>query len=868
MPANFDWHAEEESNRTEPIYVSPENPDGPGKRQRWLLLVAAVVVVLAAGVLAWRQLRSHADDTAAAIETDVLASHELVTTAVTAVDPELLVGLLSGRNPEWTATQLALLRQGLLFDRPSLNLTWQPPLGQSPPGQSPAISVTLAADLQSAELVVRHPYRLFGGDETVVLQQTLIYRQGADRWLLSPPDDAFWGETIVAAGRYISLSFPARDQELGRRLAADIESLVGSACSTLLLSCPENLRLEITLTTDPAVWLAESGPEAALQGRRELVLPAPTLAGRPADVAGYRALYWSYGSRVLTALVTDLVGYSCCQHALFYQALLDKQLQQLGLRSWPVSTDDYRQALARQVTLAELEPLWRQNGLAGPVGLDRPEANAADPDWWLAYAVVDFLFQDPNNRQPVVEMQRRLMGADSLHEWARDLASAGTSVDRAWLRYLQQQVVAGQSSPPISLPDQDIVLMCSDGTRGTANLYRLDLANGQWVLEIGDRNFVVMMPLPDGRGLMLVEQFLINDQLLSLVWQAGQETAISQGETFYIPAGRLDPTGHYLPVIVIRPSSTAFGLLNLETCQPEDCPVLPLPGLPVWSPDGQHTLFAVDGRIALGDSRGQFVEHIGPGDEPAWLDNSTYGYLLIQEAPVLLARKISESGPDARPSGAPEVLIDPAALEAALSTVLTDTASLAGYQITHATSSYRNPGQLFLIAAPFPGQEQRPVLIRYAYPIGETAASLIAGFGADATTVGAVGRELFNLEPETFSPDGRWLILSANGPPASSFNPMTHVAYDTATGRSQLLAGRGASGILDLLGSNSWSSDSQWLLNLVDGAIIATAPSAGYQHVLTYPFTDCTMAAWIAPLRSDLAGRPTAEVDGTSKLYK
>jgi hypothetical protein len=71
-----------------------------------------------------------------------------------------------------------------------------------------------------------------------------------------------------------------------------------------------------------------------------------------------------------------------------------------------------------------------------------------------------------------------------------------------------------------------------------------------------------------------------------------------------------------------------------------------------------------------------------------------------------------------------------------------------------------------------------------------------------------------------------------------------------------------------VLGSGSWSIDGRWLLHLIDGAVIATAPGENYQHVLPYPFTDCTMASWIDSPSSNVAGRPAAEADETSKLNK
>lgn len=114
-----------------------------------------LLVLLAAGFVVYRQLDRQIDAATTAVQTDVLATHNLVQTAVSRSDLELFRSQLSGRDPAWTETQESLLADELIQGREFWG--WQPNF--SPPltladltAVSGPLALTLAPDLNSAEL--------------------------------------------------------------------------------------------------------------------------------------------------------------------------------------------------------------------------------------------------------------------------------------------------------------------------------------------------------------------------------------------------------------------------------------------------------------------------------------------------------------------------------------------------------------------------------------------------------------------------------------------------------------------------------------------------------------------------------------------
>lgn len=312
MSKQFNWQTEEDSN----WLVLPAAPQRPLHRQPWLIRLFVLIVL--AGVLAavWQQARQRVGNTTAAAQADVLAVHNLIRQAAAQTDVELFRVLLANADPAWPAAQERLLAQGLFLDRRSFGLSLPSTLDA---GDRVTVNVQMAPDLQSAEVVTAQPYvveweksRL----ETIVLQQTALYRRYDDNWRLVPPGPAFWGEWMTRKSRLFTVIYPQRDQKVAARLAADLETTVAEICDELVeIKCPAELRLILRLETDPEALAATTVPARLAvfrNGLRRLTLPTPTLVGLPSDELSYQALYQGYATQLTLAIDNHLAEWTCC----------------------------------------------------------------------------------------------------------------------------------------------------------------------------------------------------------------------------------------------------------------------------------------------------------------------------------------------------------------------------------------------------------------------------------------------------------------------------------------------------------------------------------------------------------------------------
>lgn len=303
MPAQFDWKAEDEGNWGD--FEPGKMPSTSGwrhSRRLRLLMLAAIATVLAA-VIGARQIDRFLDGNADDIEQQLLAAHQLLVDAATSGDGDLVRELIYDRLQEWTDAQVHLVDEGLFLDRYPLELYL---VGDA---EAAATTVELDPALRQALIEMRVPYQVGNdgsGEDIVRLRHVFSYRLEDDLWLLNPPPAAFWGTRSTTSGRYLTLGYPERDAELGRRLAADLEGLIGQTCFEVeKINCPEGLHLEVNLVTDPAVLAELADPAWQLTGGRSVRLPTPTLVGLPDDEAAYRALYRAYAKLVVARLITE-----------------------------------------------------------------------------------------------------------------------------------------------------------------------------------------------------------------------------------------------------------------------------------------------------------------------------------------------------------------------------------------------------------------------------------------------------------------------------------------------------------------------------------------------------------------------------------
>lgn len=837
MSGNFDWQTEEVEPWPDMMVVLP----GPERLPLWHRLSVVLVVALAliSGWVIFRQVERRITEAAARVEADVLVAHTLVLQAAQQQDVELLETVLSGRDQRWTAAQKALAKDGLLFDRSSFGFQMRPE-DVFPVVAPDNITITLASDLTAAEVTWLEPLAVTGNKgttETVSLQQTAIYRQGARNWLLSPPERRFWGEWQQARGAYVTLVYPQRDEPVARRLVHDLDAVIVRVCTQLEgVRCPAGLSLRLRLETDARSLLAVHDVETTITSGRSLDLPTPTLVGLPVDESGYQALVRGYGAHVALALITELVGYECCIHGLLYGALLDKQLSQLGLRPWPLTESGYEQLLSNPGSLRPgLGPLWTRRSLELP----------ADDEWMQVYSLADFLLMEVIPEAAVAEIQRTLGRRSSFAAWFTRISRLpydASAFNAAWLAFIYQRSASARVDLPIPLPKSDLRLVCSQRNQGVW-LHRYDWDTGRWRQEFG-RVYEsgpasgYLYPLPGESGVVLQEAFFPNAQgeVRLSAWQNGHEIfALDQspGVTassypYYFDG--TDLTGHYLVLRTLGQRRDArYQLLDLANCDQGVCETLSLPGQPLWSPDGRQTLLLGEPPVVtaaagaepdpwgaplyLGDALGQAAVALGTGIEPFWLDDEMYGYLRRTGDDVELVT--AAAGDDS-----PHVILRATDLLPLMSPIPPGNVTV--------DTVLANPGDMaqLLVTA-------RNVETKGSEQIAFFLLELTAGGRAVLTIT-----QLFQTDRPAsvsgFSPNGRWLVISTWN--AAERNNDVHL-IDLLDHETQTFA---ASGFRLL-----WSADSQWLVQPEGEYLLLRAPAYNYKRLLLHDYSNCYSAHWV-----------------------
>ena len=150
-----------------------------------------------------------------------------------------------------------------------------------------------------------------GETESIHLEVTRKFIRERDSWLLAPfgADKEYWGEWEKEEFNQLILIFPAKDGEIGRRLAPALHQLIAEICDNPDVQCPRGFSLQLRLDRNERSLpilnehLGNIGLGTSLS-LFSLNLPAPTLIGRPVDDAGYQALYSGYAGWVAAAIAS------------------------------------------------------------------------------------------------------------------------------------------------------------------------------------------------------------------------------------------------------------------------------------------------------------------------------------------------------------------------------------------------------------------------------------------------------------------------------------------------------------------------------------------------------------------------------------
>ncbi len=840
---SFEWQTEEDvSWHEEP--ASPEPPKPGRRRWPWLALVGTLVVGTAVFLL-YRQLNQRIETATNDVAADLIASYAIVQQAAVNQDENLFNSLLSGREPAWAEAQRVTISLGLLFDRPGFGLEWQP--GEV---ETAVFSQTLSPELTAAELITRQNYSLNIGNgltQTVQLERVDVYRLGEDRWLLAPPEPEFWGIIRRLEGQLVSVRYPARDEQLVHRLAADLEAKLVQLCGTAGIVCPPEVQVHLIFSPEPESLL-EATPLGALTwetrgdiltGGQAIRLPTPSLVGLPQDEVGYQALFRGYAAQMLTLAIADLTGWECCQNVPFYRAVLTYQLAELGVVAWPLAAGS---TLPTAVTLPDDFNLgsgalyWNAPFPETPIDF----AEAPGP-----YAVVDFLVNEL--RLSPVQISASLVGSNELlfGQWLTALAGppwTEATLNHAFRQHVAQWQVEPQAIPQ---PDSGLMLLCQDQVRREQGVYYYDflLEAPQLLEDVEADESMFFVSLPDGSGVAVAarkgdeqpDTYLLRDhERIDVIWN--KVVGIVSRPPLAIPT-TTDPNGRYLLWTVMPEfaTDTFYAVTDLAICQPGDsCEAIPLRGYPFWSPSAEQLLTLtvtnpwwteglVNGLLLLRQTPTSVtINSPGFGASIFWLDEERYGFLTQFQ------------------NGVQQIVVTNLGLSQR--EVLLDNNSLRGFFP--------------------PGERPNALTIQFVHPVPGIPETLII-LAADSAALQSEGtlrylfwyhteRDVWTLNPlprsgdieqqgHRFSPDGRFLLSTTPNVDQSG----THLLLqDFSRMRSYNYELQGETAFPSHFYA-SWSPDGQWLAMPELGYIRLWRQGAD-ERLLNFEGLACTNAAWVA----------------------
>ncbi|MCB8945571.1 MAG: hypothetical protein H6658_17620 [Ardenticatenaceae bacterium] len=805
--SNFEWFTDEDGD-WEALSAPPPPP--PASQRRWLLWLAGLLIVCLGGFLGYRQLTQRVAQASSFVTAELLSSYELRQQALASHDRELFESVLSGSNVAWMQAQQALFAEERLVNH------W--PLGLQPTTAVPQLlTITPAANLLAAELTVAQEYthqQPDGTQENVLLHRTDVYRQGQQRWLYAPPTPDFWGSWLTEDGRFLSLIYPQRDQAIAQQLLTDFDNHLAAYCNLPQTHCPADPLLLVRFDTQPQSLLNLSHLPTLWQKNSLLELPAPSLIGLPIDEAGYQALLGGYSQQVVAAAIRAHSGWVCCEQGLFHQALIDKQLSQLGLKEWPLTATEYANIFQSPVAgIDQLHPFWHEP----------PAFPLTGNIWPQIYGSVDFvLFRKPGSA--VADMQRTLLTAESYTDWlytfTRPTISAA-NFQREWLHFAQSQL--DDEATAVAPPTQDILLLCRANSQRTnlTTLFRYNPRTDAITTDLPRRNFLFMAPLPQANGVLLHERQVIQNRSQLLLWRDGQEVVADEHPMsvgfFHVEPRQDDLT---LYGYDFAAGQSQLDLLNVPGCQTNACASQRLNGTPYWSPDGRYALLLINNEyLQLTDAQGNSLHDIGLGSTPFWLDETHYGFAHISSN---LRSTPAELVVTAVSTNQPQTLLHLSELAAALPPPL----RLSHLTLRAITIAPHNPDLIFIAAHVRSQSDLRTLLLTYNLQTG------------NVHTIYTSPHTLGFYKPLAFSPDGNWLSVTTF---AHTSTLSDLFLYHIPTGQSQTLGSNHLFSALEY----DWSANSQWLLRLEDSFIHLIEPATGQQKIFIHELSGCSYAAWV-----------------------
>ncbi len=870
---SFDWQTEEDGEWEDETWQDKPKTAVP-PQPPWRTLLIIVVLLSVVGVVVYQQANKRLDDATTAVESDIFASHNLLSRAAASQDADLGKAVLSGRDMGWSQAQSDLMASGLFYEPLELGLT----LANRDTAFAPLfreddrfVDLVLSPDLNEAELTYGRDYLAFTDDglQPVTLQQTAVYRRGKTRWLLSPPMEEFWGDWQTVEQDNLTFIYPLRDEETMSRLTEDLPVILNEVCQKLPeLNCSSDTAIQIRFDTDPESLLDVADPANLYKANLRLNLPTPTLVGIPINNDGYQAVRNAYAAKLVAALIGDSIAYECCNHAAMFQAVMIYQLSELSLTPWPV-TQEVQRFLANSGVYTELLfPYWS--------GTDFSLIH--DENSQQLFGFVDFLLkQYIADATPLWLMAEMNNSSRAYQSWLIGLSPKGNTISASsadiisrdwWFYALTQSEALMTSDQPISLPAQDLQVGCmSSDDFEESTIYRFKLADESWVEEFNYNGLAFFNPLPNDDGVILqLVEFSEGQYWQTLLWRNGTSVEIMNMEDVYsISLGQMDPNGRFLLSYfgdVTDEAEPEPLLIDMESCQDGNCNITLLGQTPYWSPNGRQMLltdldlfetgqYTVDGRIISLNPEGfnrvasiwlrraaanaDEAIKIDDGFSPFWITDELFGYIRrVSPSSVPSFQEVVIMSID---DLEPESVIEITAVKELVPATSRSNALAFRYAIAHPT----NPDLLLLMASTQANDG-------YLFQVNRITKSAELLFPLD------MSRGEHSLG---FSPDGRFLVATgaiqqktANpGINNSTIFGALHL-YNLENGEHQTILTN--TDIFFPAFSFDWSLDGNWLAFTRDNSIIGLiAPDYDYQQTIIHDEGNCTSLSWVNPLPAD-----------------
>jgi hypothetical protein len=665
-----------------------------------------------------------------------------------------------------------------------------------------------------------------GLQQTVQLVRNDIFRQGEQRWLLAPPRPDYWGEWRFAGGSDVRLSYPKRDEAFALELLPYLREKIGELCASEVLACPENMGLLVRLESAPQTVLNSAGMGWLSVASADVVLPAPSLIGLPTTESGREALRQAYTARIIAALNADLLGYHCCGQQEYFESLQLARLRELDLHHWPLDGDEFFTFVERPLSRQRLSELWWTP--------ERDKPSLQERKQLLAF--VAFLLQSPDTT--VAALQAGLVQGYGFRTWIdrltpHDPALGQNEFEEAWRKFVMEQANAAQANAAQAnvtqaetarpeWPAQQLALVCRSFL-SRHGLYTVELPGGQLTpLSRVASRIPWGLPLPGDKGMIVFDAAASESREPVELWQEGEMLQLN-GELMEADTAAADPQGRYLSVwrAGSEGAENEAALLDTQTCGPPgDCPLVPLPGLPVWSPNGDHLLLLDEARgLVMGERESWALEPVD--DEairsPFWIDDSRYGYVAGDGRTVRL-REMGTS--EARTLNIVDMQPVLRGSEEGRNWQFAEILPTAGDNLLVTLTLPRSQLRHFFLVSDAGGPEQAMEPILYA-PLHS------------------------RLSPDAMvSSDGRWLFVHLV---AGQITDSRFVLYDLLERETALdistpyfVASR----------FNDWSADGRWMARLGRRFVEVMAPAEDgsgelFRHFISTDNLQCSAVAWV-----------------------